>query len=79
MSVTPDDPMQLPLHRKPPSLNGTGYDPVWKLSSSDIPDKLTLRATRPTHCLVEPKEQMMLNEYVAQLATTQPDWVMAYA
>lgn len=31
MSVTPGDPMGLPVHRRPPELQGWGKDPVFEI------------------------------------------------
>jgi len=38
MSVAPDSPMRLPVHRRPPELAGTGKDPVWELEVERLPE-----------------------------------------
>jgi len=40
MSVSPGSPRNLPVHRRPAVLDGTGRDPVWKLNPSDLPSGL---------------------------------------
>lgn len=77
MSVTPDDPINLPTHRKPPSLGGNSTRPVWLISSALIADRLATRQDRPKHCLVEPSFPMALAAYESALAATAPQWVRA--
>ena len=41
VSVSPDSPLNLPPHRRPPEFGGTGRDPVWRLDERDLPDGLS--------------------------------------
>jgi hypothetical protein len=63
MSVTPDDPMHLLKHRRPPSLGGIGQDPVWYIDRDDLGADLQYRQDRPTHGVVEPARLMTLQEF----------------
>jgi len=74
MSVTPDDPMDLPQRRRPPSLLGTGNRPVWSIVSAHIAGRLAIRQDRPTHWLIEPSSSMQLPAFEEVLADTAPRW-----
>ena len=74
MSVTPDDPMDLPRHRRPRSLLGTGTRPVWSIASAHITGRLAIRQDRPTHWLIEPSSSMELSVFEEALADTAPRW-----
>ena len=60
MSVSPDDPRNLPQHRRPPSLGGPGKDPVFVvfvIADVDVGASLVFRpdARNPgRHGFVEP-------------------------
>src|SRR5437879_5894615 len=51
---TADDPRHLVPFRRPPSLGGTGTDPVWVIDSNDLGPDLTARQDTKNHVLVEP-------------------------
>src|SRR4051812_28512904 len=66
MSVTPDDPGQLPRWRRPVEFGGTGTDPVFNVQDTDLGPKLRFRADpeRPwAHGFVEPARRMKFEEY----------------
>lgn len=74
LSTAPDDPLHLLPHRRPPSLGGTGQDPVWCLETHDLPPELTIRQDKPTHVLIEPAYPMTLQEFQDALARTRTSW-----
>ena len=74
MSVTLDDPFEIPPHRRPASLGGDGDWPLWRILSDDLPERLATRNDRDFHGLVEPSQQMSADEYVQSLESTQPKW-----
>jgi hypothetical protein len=77
MSVTPDDPARLPRHRRPPSLGGTGKDPVWSIATSQLGPQLRYRpdpANPTTHGFVEPAMTTTSPAYQEALARTRHLW-----
>ena len=76
LSVSPDDPVNLPRHRRPPDLQGVGKDPVWSIGDSDLGPDLVYRAdpAQAWHGFVEPARSMSLDEYQDALAQTQSRW-----
>ena len=70
MSVTPDDPINLPRHVRPRSLGGRGRRPVWLVSSAHITDPLAAREDGPPHWLIEPSSTMAMATYESALAAT---------
>ena len=77
MSVSPNDPMNLPSHRRPPDLGGTGKDPVWCISSCNLGPDLQYRPDPKDplgHGFVEPSRTMTLAEYQRALAETRTRW-----
>lgn len=75
MSVAIDDPKALPEHRRPPSLGGTGRDPVF-LALVPLSNSLHIRQDRPPHQhgLVEPLTTCSPDEYQGLLAATRLQW-----
>src|SRR5687767_4379168 len=65
ISIAPDDPKHLPVHRRPPSLHGTGSDPVWWIEEGDLGPDLVYRPdpARAGHGFVEPAREMILQEF----------------
>ena len=63
MSVIPDDPNDLPYHRRPISLEGSSTWPVWVISSPDIVSPLAIRPTDPKHWLIAPSRPMTLEKF----------------
>lgn len=74
MSVAPGDPMLLLKHRRPPSLGGTGCDPVWYIERDDLGAELSFRQDRRSHGVIEPARQMTLKELEEALAQTRSEW-----
>jgi hypothetical protein len=76
MSVSPDDPVNLPEWRRPPKFGGVGRDPVWKITEAELGPYLGYRPdpSRVGHGFVEPKRAMMLKEYQDALSLTQTFW-----
>jgi hypothetical protein len=76
MSVSPDDPQNLPYFRRPLTLGGTGKDPVWRITDAVLGPDLRYRPDpiRAGHGFVEPNRSMTLAEYQQALAQTQRFW-----
>lgn len=74
MSVAPDDPVNLPRHRRPPSLGGEGRDPVFRYAVQRIPATLTLRREQHDHAVVEPCDVSFFSEYQETIHGTRNDW-----
>ena len=76
MSVAPDTPMNLPLHRRPAELGGTGKDPVWSIKESQLGPSLSYRPDPDLegHGFVEPAFPMSLGDYVGALEGTAGLW-----
>ena len=74
MSVSPDDPMNLPKHRRPPQLDGTGKDPVYRMNTADLPPGLRYRpdpAKPREHGFIEPAHEMPDPSYQGLLESTK--------
>ncbi|WP_145062086.1 hypothetical protein [Engelhardtia mirabilis] len=78
MSVAPDDLMHLPPHRRPKVLSGTGLDPVFQVSSSDLGSELTLRRDRADHALAEPGGRVLLGTFERALSESRSQWTIEY-
>jgi RHS repeat-associated protein len=76
LSVAPGNAMNLPAFRRPPSLGGTGKDPVWVLYGEvlRLSPELSYWKDSPTHGLIEPAFPMPLNEFQRALGETQEFW-----
>jgi hypothetical protein len=76
LSVSPDDPMNLPYFRRPPGFGGTGRDPVWVIDLNDLGPDLFYRSDpfHPEHGFIEPIQPMSLDDYQLALATTRNCW-----
>ena len=76
MSVTPNDPSDLPRVHRPPELGGTGRRPVWRIAALQLPSDLVYRADprKPTHGDIEPSELMEFDKYEAAIVSTAPTW-----
>lgn len=75
MSVAPEPPTNLPEHRRPRSLQGSGKDPVWGIPLDQLGNDLTYRQDRATHGLIEPAREMTIGAYQQALAGTAPRWL----
>lgn len=78
MSVTPHDPHDLPLHMRPAELGGTGRNPVWRITSDDLPSDLSYRhdPRNRKHGFIEPSKLMTLHDYTLAIEASGPSWVM---
>lgn len=76
VSVAESDPMTLPAHRRPPSLGGTGKDPVWAIYEDALGDRLALNDDPeiPNHGWLEPATSMTFTNYQAALSETASSW-----
>lgn len=75
MSVTRDDPGQLPEHRRPPSLGGRSRHPVWGIAVASLGVKLSCVPDRRTHhCHIEPASSRPLDTFTGDLAATVDEW-----
>lgn len=78
-SVTADDPDDLPDHRKPKNMGGTGKNPVFYIASNSLNNKLSfvmdtsLTAER-NHSFIEPKIEMSMEDYRDEICKTRNDW-----
>ena len=74
MSVSPNDPTNLPRNRRPPDFGGVGKDPVWQLDETELPSELKARQDKPDHAMIEPVAITSLAEYESALASTRTKW-----
>lgn len=74
MSVAPHDALHLPKHRRPPSLGGTGQDPIWYIEIDEVGRDLQFRQDSAAHGVIEPLRSMTLQEYQDALESTRPRW-----
>lgn len=78
MSVVPDDPLNLPKHRRPRSLGGEGRDPVFAIDVVILPNALSVRMDTSTHALVEPRIRCHYSKYEKALYSTRKAWRKAH-
>lgn len=78
LSVSPDDPMNLPYFRRPPEFQGTGKDPVWVCDDSKLGPDLVYRPdpVHAGHGFIEPARSMTLAEFQQAVARTQAAWAL---
>lgn len=77
MSVSPDDPANLPEHRRPPALGGSGKDPVFGIGADALGSDLSYRPDPDdpgVHGFVEPGRRMRLEDYQEAVAATRGAW-----
>lgn len=74
MSVAPDHASNLPPHRRPAALGGTGKDPVWGIEIDAIGPDVTFRQDRSGHGLFEPAREMSIDDFQQALADLAPRW-----
>jgi hypothetical protein len=80
MSVSPDDRMNLPKHRRPPQLAGIGKDPVYGMDTANLPPGLRYRSdpAKPSeHGFIEPAHEMPDAAYQALLENTRRLWAQS--
>jgi len=77
VSVSPNSPSNLPPHRRPSELGGTGKDPVWCINTCDLSPDLQYRPDphNPTgHGFIEPIRQMSFETYQNAIQNTRNSW-----
>lgn len=77
MSVAPNTPFNLPQHRRPVSLGGTGRDPVFHLDAQALPETLAYRPdprAPSEHGFVEPTAAVALDTLQGNLCQTASLW-----
>ncbi len=76
ISVSPEDPRNLPTHRLPPEFGGTGKDPIWTIGEYELGEHLSYRPDprNPKHGLIEPTHTMTFEEYQQALHGTRNRW-----
>lgn len=81
LSVSPPPPTNLPKHRRPQSLGGTGKDPVFKIDLSSI-RKLDLvfipDSQNPSHGFLAPAHQMTYRKYEDCISRTKDFWSLVF-
>jgi hypothetical protein len=78
MSVALGKPENLPAHRRDAAFGGFGPDPVWQIEEADLPDTLFCRVdAKSRHGVVEPIEEVPLEDYQEALATSRGFWSQA--
>lgn len=73
VSVSPS-PQDLPAHRRPPELGGTGKDPIWSINTDDLGPNLQYVPDKPGHGTIQPTTSMSFEEYQKELAKTNSKW-----
>jgi hypothetical protein len=78
MSATPDNPQDLPTHRRPEACGGDGKDSLFAIERSTIDSApgLQFDQDKPTHGVIQPNAQMHIDAYRDRLAETQRLWVL---
>ena len=76
LSVSPDDPLNLPSFRRPPEYQGVGKDPVWTITAAELGSDLAYRPdpTSARQGFIEPARPMTLADYQRALARTRGHW-----
>lgn len=76
LSVSSDDPMNLPGYRRPSAFQGTGKDAVWAIDDADLGSNLSYRGDprKAGHGFIEPARLMTLDEYQRFLQQTHGLW-----
>lgn len=77
MSVSPESPMYLENHRRPPEFGGIGKDPVWTIDDRELPSELMYRADpeMPSlHGFIEPIQAMSLDAFQEALRSSRGSW-----
>jgi hypothetical protein len=67
--------MNLPDHRRPAQLGGTGKDPVWGFDTGLLGRDVVFRQDKPAHGLFEPAREMSIDEFQKALADLASRWL----
>ena len=76
-SVALFDPRNLVVHRRPPSVGGTGRDPGWEVDDYALGEMIVCRIDPDDpdrHGFLEPIRPMALSEYQEALTETRDAW-----
>ena len=71
MSVGVDSPDNLLPHIRPPK----NKHPIWEIDDAELGKGLIATAAGPPHYVVEPADEMTMDELQALLASTRDRWV----
>jgi len=79
MSVTANDPMMLPVHRRPINMQGNSKKTVvFKIEQPELPGCLVARIDKPielpAHRSIEPRECCTFLLFEQALASTRDNW-----
>jgi hypothetical protein len=76
VSVSPQTPLNLPKHRRPPEFAGSGRDPVWVISDEALGADLCYRVdpSNTAHGFLEVSRAMTALEYQRAIAQTRDQW-----
>jgi hypothetical protein len=74
MSVAPQTPYNLPIHRRPSNLGGTGKDPIFEINTNNLPTGLYYLQDKPNHGTIQPVFPMPYETYKSILSSTKYLW-----
>ncbi|WP_174769945.1 RHS repeat-associated core domain-containing protein [Paraburkholderia hayleyella] len=75
ISVAPGSAANLPPHRRPASMGGTGKDCACMLNTANLPNTLKYVQDSANHGTIQPSTRMSLSDYQAALASIRDKWV----
>ncbi|WP_230957940.1 hypothetical protein [Burkholderia diffusa] len=75
ISVAPESARNLPPHRRPENLGGTGKDCACLLSTTNLPKSLKYVQDSAKHGTIQPSTSMSLSDYQAALGSTRDKWI----
>ncbi|WP_174913755.1 RHS repeat-associated core domain-containing protein [Burkholderia diffusa] len=75
ISVAPESARNLPPHRRPENLGGTGKDCACLLNTANLPKSLKYVQDSAKHGTIQPRTSMSLSDYQAALSSTREKWV----
>ncbi|MBB3257525.1 RHS repeat-associated protein [Paraburkholderia bannensis] len=75
ISVAPESASNLPPHRRPSNLGGTGKDCACRLNTANLPKNLKYVQDSATHGTIQPSTSMSLSDYQSALGSTREKWV----
>lgn len=71
ISVAPESARNLPPHRRPENLGGTGKDCACLLNTANLPKSLKYVQDSAKHGTIQPSTSMSLSDYQAALSSTR--------
>ena len=76
MSITADEPLKLPAHRRPGFYDRTGRDPIVEIAVECLATRLLLRQDGDvSHFLVEPLPRCPFGDCQATIQSICPSWL----